>query len=122
MQVSWDFILIRIFPKKNHNLTLVDIQGFDKSEYATDSRIEICDVRNKRKLDGLIKGQDIIIHAAAAFTLEKEDIYTTNIDGTRNVLELAKKHKVKRVVYISSTAVYGIPKNILFLKMTRGLG
>ncbi|MEK7502453.1 MAG: NAD(P)-dependent oxidoreductase [Patescibacteria group bacterium] len=97
--------------KKNHNLTLVDIQGFDKSEYATDSRIEICDVRNKRKLDGLIKGQDIIIHAAAALPLwKKEDIYTTNIDGTRNVLELAKKHKVKRVVYISSTAVYGIPK------------
>ena len=105
------FHLVSYLSKRNHSLTLVDIQGFDKSEYATDSRIEICDVRKKRKLDGLIKGQDIIIHAAAALPLwKKEDIYTTNIDGTRNVLELAKKHKVKRVVYISSTAVYGIPK------------
>ena len=60
---------------KNHNLTLVDIQGFDKSEYATDSRIEICDVRNKRKLDGLIKGQDIIIHAAAALLWKKRYLY-----------------------------------------------
>src|SRR3990167_7862468 len=97
--------------KKNHKLTLVDLQEFDKSEYKGNVRLVICDVRDKRKLAGIIKGQDVIIHAAAALPLwKKEDIYTTNIDGTKNVLELAKKHKVKRVVYISSTAVYGIPK------------
>ena len=38
-----------------------------------------------------------------------EDIYTTDIDGTRNILESALAHGVKRVVHISSTAVYGIP-------------
>lgn len=90
---------------------LLDIQKFDKSEYVKDFRTEICDVRDKRKLDGLMKDQDIVIHAAAALPLwGKEDIYTTNVHGARNILELAKKHKVKRVIYISSTAVYGIPK------------
>ncbi|MDO8620951.1 MAG: NAD(P)-dependent oxidoreductase [Candidatus Levybacteria bacterium] len=103
--------LASFFSKKNHRLTLLDIQKFDESEYAKSYRIEVCDVRNKSKLTSLIKDQDIVIHAAAALPLwKKEDIYTTNIDGTRNILELAKKHKVKRVIYVSSTAVYGIPK------------
>lgn len=103
--------IVSYFSKRNHKLTLVDIQRFDKSEYGIGPKVEICDVRNKRKLDSLIKGQDVIIHAAAALPLwKKEDIHTINIDGTRNVLELAKKHQVKRVIYISSTAVYGIPK------------
>jgi len=97
--------------KKNCKLTLVDIQEFNKKEYKNDYELAICDVRNRKKLSGIIKGQDVVIHAAAALPLwKKEDIYSTNIDGTRNVLELAKKHNIKRVIYISSTAVYGVPK------------
>jgi len=34
---------------------------------------------------------------------------STDVDGTRNILESALTHGVKRVVHISSTAVYGIP-------------
>lgn len=109
--------------KKNHKLTLLDIHRFEKSEYAKDFRIKICDVRNKRKLDSLIRDQDIVIHAAAALPLWKEkDIYTTNTNGTRNILELAKKHKVKRVIYISSTAVYGIPKKHPILESDARVG
>jgi len=97
--------------KKNCKLTLVDIQKFDKEEYPVDSMLAVCDVRNKIELSKLIKGQDVVIHAAAALPLwKKEDIYSTNVDGTRNVLELSKIHNVKRVIFISSTAVYGVPK------------
>lgn len=97
--------------KRGYPLTLVDIQPFDRREYSKDYKMELCDVRNKKALEALIKGQDIIIHAAAALPLwKKEDIYKTNTNGTRNILELAKKHSVKRVIFISSTAVYGIPK------------
>lgn len=97
--------------RKRYSLTLVDIQKFDRREYKTSYNFVICDIRNERNFDKLVKGQDIIIHAAAALPLwKKEDIYSTNVEGTRNVLELAKKHRIKRVVYISSTAVYGIPK------------
>ena len=97
--------------RKKFTLTLLDIQEFNKEEYEDNFDLEICDVRNLKKLDVIIKGQDIIIHAAAALPLRKRgDIYSTNVDGTRNVLDLAGKHKVKRVIFISSTAVYGIPK------------
>lgn len=97
--------------KKNHNLTLLDIASFDKKEYSKDCNLAICDVRDGKNLRNIIKNQDIIIHAAAALPLwRKEDIYSTNVDGTKNILNLAFKFKIKRVVFISSTAVYGIPK------------
>lgn len=103
--------LASYFNKKHCKLTLVDIQNFNKEDYDRNFNLVVCDVRNKNKLGTIIKGQDVVIHAAAALPLwKKEDIYTTNIDGTKNVLELAKKYKLKRVIYISSTAVYGIPK------------
>jgi nucleoside-diphosphate-sugar epimerase len=38
-----------------------------------------------------------------------EDIYSTDIDGTRNMLEAGKRAGIKRFIHISSTAVYGIP-------------
>ncbi|MDO8658223.1 MAG: NAD(P)-dependent oxidoreductase [Candidatus Levybacteria bacterium] len=97
--------------RKGNDLTLVDVQKFDKKEYKENYNLQICDIRNKKKLNNFVRGQDFIIHAAAALPLwKKEDIYSTNVKGTKNVLELAKKHRVKRIIYISSTAVYGIPK------------
>lgn len=103
--------LASYFTKKNCKLTLVDIQQFNKNEYPRDAALVPCDVRDKKKLEMFVKGQDLVIHAAAALPLwKKEDIYSTNVDGTKNVLELAKRHKVNRVIFISSTAVYGVPE------------
>ena len=97
--------------KKVKKLTLVDIQKFDKAEYPGNPTLAVCDIRNKKEFSKFTKGQDVIVHAAAALPLWKtDDIYSTNVDGTRNVLELAKKYKIKRVIFISSTAVYGVPK------------
>jgi nucleoside-diphosphate-sugar epimerase len=50
------------------------------------------------------------IHTAAALPLySPEDIRTTDIDGTKNVLRAAYENGVKRFIQVSSTAVYGIP-------------
>jgi nucleoside-diphosphate-sugar epimerase len=55
-------------------------------------------------------GCDIAVHTAAALPLySEEDIRTTDIDGTRNVLQAAHDAGIKLVIQISSTAVYGIP-------------
>lgn len=55
---------------------------------------------------------DYIIHCASItksvdMVSRPVDVITTSIDGTRNVLELAKKKKSKSVVYLSSMEVYG---------------
>ncbi len=59
-----------------------------------------------------MNGIDVVIHTAAALPLyaEKEK-FSTDIDGTRILIDAAYKNKVKRFVHISSTAVYGIPNH-----------
>jgi nucleoside-diphosphate-sugar epimerase len=72
----------------------------------------IGDIRDINHLSESMKDVDIVIHTAAALPLySKKDIYSTDIIGTKNVLEASLKNNIKRMVMISSTAVYGIPKH-----------
>ena len=51
---------------------------------------------------------DFVVHAAAALPrYAPADIYSSEINGSRNVLHASLQAKVERDVYISSTAVYG---------------
>lgn len=69
------------------------------------------DVRNSVLVNRLIKNVDVVLHCAAALPLwSNKEIYSTNIEGTRVILEAAHQNNKKRVVYISSTAVYGVPE------------
>lgn len=95
--------------EEKEQVTLLDIAEYNTGEYDPEVNLVRGDVRDTKVMDELISKTDIVIHAAAALPLEsKKEIFSTNVDGTRNVLELCLKHK-KRVVYISSTAVYGVP-------------
>ena len=59
-----------------------------------------------------MKNVDFVVHTAAALPLySKKDIYTTDVLGTRNLLEEAKTLGIERFVHISSTAVYGVPNH-----------
>ena len=92
-----------------------DLISFDMAEFAyPDMKDKVFivrgDIRDMAALDRAMKGVDLVVHAAAALPLySEEDIYSTDVEGTRNVLETARRHGVERVVHISSTAVYGIP-------------
>jgi nucleoside-diphosphate-sugar epimerase len=107
--------LVRYLHSKGHEITSLDIVEFDYPDMRDPSgnnKIKIItgDIRDKQKVKEAVSGQDIIIHTAAALPLYKpEDIYSTDIDGTRNLIEAAFENKIKRFVHISSTAVYGIP-------------
>jgi nucleoside-diphosphate-sugar epimerase len=51
-----------------------------------------------------------VVHTAAALPLySKEDIFSTEIEGTRLVLQQALEYSIKRIIHISTTAVYGVP-------------
>jgi nucleoside-diphosphate-sugar epimerase len=91
-----------------------DIAGIDLVNFDYPERDQIDflqgDIRNKLDLESSMKGADIVIHTAAALPLySPEDIYTTDIIGTRNVLDQSLEYGVKRFIHISSTAVYGVP-------------
>jgi len=96
--------------EKGDDVTLLDIDSYNEQDYDKTVKCINGDVRDIKKMDELISQTDVVIHAAAALPLEsRKEIMSTNVDGTKNVLELALKHNVKRFVHISSTAVYGVP-------------
>lgn len=71
------------------------------------------DIKNKDIVEKAVKGQDYVIHAAAILPPQKSKklIFEINVNGTENVLSASLKNKIKRLVFISSTEVYGVPKN-----------
>ena len=101
--------LCRYLLAREHEVVSLDIADFDYTE--RDQITEIRgDIRDCAAVDKAMTDIDIVVHAAAALPLyPPEEIRTTDIDGTRNVIEAAWQHNVKRFIHISSTAVYGIP-------------
>lgn len=101
--------LVRYLLARGYEVTSLDIAPFD---YPEREQVTIIsgDIRDKEAVDRAVAGMDIVIHTAAALPLySPEDIYSTDIDGLRNVLQASYDHQVERCVHISSTAVYGIP-------------
>jgi len=103
--------LARYFATKKWDIRILDIATFPADEYPQNVEFIKGDVRDIKKVQKAVKGCDLVVHAAAALPLRSsEEIITTNVDGTRNILDACVTNKVDRVVYISSTAVYGVPE------------
>lgn len=61
-----------------------------------------------------ISGCDVVFHVAADYRLwvrDHDPMYQINVEGTRGILEAARKHNVQRVVYTSSVATVGFTAN-----------
>ena len=102
--------LIRYLHSKGHEIKSLDIVDFDYPDM-NDKIEEIKgDIRDEEIVKKAVGGVDIVIHCAAALPLyTPEEIFSTDIDGTRNLLEASYEAKLDRFIHVSSTAVYGIP-------------
>lgn len=91
-----------------------DIAGIDLVDFTYPERDKITflqgDIRDPQAVKKSMAGADVVIHTAAALPLyTPEEIYSTDVEGTRIVLQQALDYGVKRFIHISSTAVYGVP-------------
>ena len=101
--------MARYLLERGHEVTSLDIAPFDYPERDVVREV-IGDVRNRADVDEALKDVDIVIHTAAALPLyDHADILSTDIEGTRTMLQASLDKGVDRFVHISSTAVYGIP-------------
>ena len=72
------------------------------------------DLRDPISIEKGMAGCDVVFHVAADYRLwvrDPEQMYKTNVEGTRALLEAARKNKVRRVVYTSSVATMGFTSN-----------
>jgi UDP-glucose 4-epimerase len=72
------------------------------------------DIRDRAALDPWFAGADTVYHLAALADIvpsieQPAEYFTTNVDGTFNVVEAARAAGVKRLVYAASSSCYGIP-------------
>ncbi len=91
-----------------------DIHGIDLVDFTYPERDKISffqgDIRDAQAVKESMRGADIVIHTAAALPLySPEEIYSTEVEGTRLVLQQAFEYGVRRFIHISTTAVYGVP-------------
>lgn len=105
-----DFYDIKI--KRNNLKKLAQFDNF---------KIIKADIRSKSDLEDVFSQNqfDLIIHLAAMAgvrpSIEDPVLYTeVNINGTVNLLEQCKKHKIKQFIFASSSSVYGNNKKVPF--------
>ena len=102
------------------------------AEQGADLRLLIRSTSNTRNIDGLkaerargdlrdpasvaqaMAGCDTVFHVAADYRLwvrDPDQMHRANVEGTRAVLDAARRNKVRRVVYTSSVATMGFTSN-----------
>ncbi len=102
--------LIRQLHNLQYRVVSLDIADFTYADMRPHITTIKGDIRDAATVKRAMQGVDLVVHAAAALPLyTPQDIYTTDVVGTRTVMEAALQSGVRRVVHISSTAVYGIP-------------
>ena len=74
------------------------------------------DIREYKLLEKLVSDSDGVFHEAALASVQQslkmqDEYFDVNVSGTENILKLAKEYGFK-VVYASSSSVYGNPKQI----------
>lgn len=75
---------------------------------------EIGDVRIQEQMDTMLAGSDLVVLLAAQHRDDVEPIslyYDTNVEGMKVTLKAMEKNGIKRIVFFSSVAVYGLNKN-----------
>lgn len=70
------------------------------------------DLRDPAALERAAAGCGLVFHVAADYRLwaaDESELYRSNVDGTRNILEAARNANVERVVYTSTVGCIGMP-------------
>ena len=102
--------LIRALLERGYEVNSLDLERFDYDDCKQRIHEIRGDIRDLATVRRAIEGCDRVVHCAAALPLySARDIHTTDVDGSRNVMQAAVDAGVPRAVHISSTAVYGIP-------------
>ena len=87
-------------PVRTLDLEPLDEPGID---------VLVGDIRRERDAAALCEAADVLVHAAAALPARRTEIRSVNVDGTATLLAAAVQAHVRRVVFLSSAVIYGLP-------------
>tara|TARA_Y100001936_G_C16093927_1_gene689656 strand:+ start:12634 stop:13533 length:900 start_codon:yes stop_codon:yes gene_type:complete len=112
--------LVKLLIKKGHEVTVIDNLHKGKKENLKSVlpkiKFEEIDIRDYENMKKKLKNIDGVFHQAALTVVQDsfdrpEEYHDVNVVGTENIFKLAKENSFK-VVYASSSSVYGHKKNV----------
>jgi len=84
--------------------------GASPTSSVTRAETAVGDLRDPASLEKAMTGCEVVFHVAADYRLwvrDPNEMYKSNVEGTRAILDAARKNGVRRVVYTSSVATVG---------------
>ena len=112
--------IVEYLVKRGDDVTILDNLNTGKIENLSKINSDINfvngDIREYKLLERLVSDSDGVFHEAALASVQQSfkmqnEYFDVNVNGTENILKLAKEYGFK-VVYASSSSVYGNPKQI----------
>ena len=90
-----------------------EFKNFMGNNSETEITIFQADIRDSTQLEDAFLGIDYVFHVAALVNsvLPKVEFEKANVQATENICKLAYQHKIKKLIYISTCDVFGLPKN-----------
>jgi UDP-glucose 4-epimerase len=106
--------------KLNINVIVIDDLSATENEkfyFNESAKYYHLDISNKNDIEPLFENVDYVFHLAAESRIQPAiqnplRAYNVNVIGTLNVLELSKKYGIKRIMYSSTSSVYGLTQNL----------
>ncbi len=104
--------LVKRLLDEGHDVVAMDYKEGIKTDELRQwgAEVVIGTVTDKAVVDRCMEGVDLVHHLAAAFrelNVPESHYYEVNVNGTRNVLEAARRHGVRRFIYMSTCGVHG---------------
>lgn len=110
--------ILRELVEKGYAVRAIRREGSQPYFYTPPSILEkiewfTCDLLDPLGLEEAMSGVDAVIHAAAKVSFadtDKHELFTTNVEGTANVVNIALEQGIRRLVHVSSVAALGRTK------------
>lgn len=101
--------VVRKLRERGDSVRVFDL--VDNEDRASDVEFVQGDIRDRDAVRRAVTGVEVIHHDVAQVPLAKdrEKFWSVNVDGTRILLDAARAAKVRKVVLVSSSAIYGVP-------------
>jgi dihydroflavonol-4-reductase len=96
---------VRVLVRTSSNLRLLDDIAVERV---------VGDLRDATSLDRVMQGVRRVFHVAADYRLwtrHPEEIYDSNVEGTRRLIASAQRAGVERIVYTSTVATIAVPRH-----------
>lgn len=106
--------LARYFLKQKYRVVLLDTSPLTAKDLKGKVIVINEDIRNLKRIEDYFKNVTYVVHAAAALPIhhDRNYIFDVNVNGTKNILKASLDNKVKRLIFISTTAMYGVPRTL----------